>query len=291
MIMTRKGSLMPKVLFASAGHETKVVEMLVDMISSTLDWMSLSVMRLMWPFWTTFSQIWSGFEPAKRAAGRRRQRAAGFRQAAEAVLSFVRHVRRAAAGLAHRSVEDREEAGLEGVLICYEEARRQAVAEAARVAFAAAHGSSKASSTVTALPPFQGFTTAAGGPSAADRLEVERRTPAQTLDFIAVPSVRAKEMDVDLTPRGRFPRRTSGRRSTCEAKEREEKRMQQRRGALRPRAPRRRGRGCGRGRRQGGDLGQQGARHADLLPVLSMAARRLRRPRTRSRCRARGSAR
>ena len=96
MIMTRKGSLMPKVLFASAGHETKVVEMLVDMISSTLDWMSLSVMRLMWPFWTTFSQIWSGFEPAKRAAGRRRQRAAGFRQAAEAVLSFVRRVRRAA---------------------------------------------------------------------------------------------------------------------------------------------------------------------------------------------------
>ena len=71
MIMTRKGSLMPSVLFASAGHETKVVEMLVDMISSTLLWMSLSVMRLMWPFWTTFSQICSGFEPVRGAVGRR----------------------------------------------------------------------------------------------------------------------------------------------------------------------------------------------------------------------------
>ena len=46
MIMTRKGSLMPSVFPASAGQETKVVEMLVDMISSTLLWMSLSVMRL-----------------------------------------------------------------------------------------------------------------------------------------------------------------------------------------------------------------------------------------------------
>ena len=116
MIMTRKGSLMPKVLFASAGHETKVVEMLVDMISSTLDWMSLSVMRLMWPFWTTFSQIWSGFEPAKRAAGRRRQRAAGFRQARGGC--FIFRAARAACGGAWRTdrVEDREEAGLEGVL-------------------------------------------------------------------------------------------------------------------------------------------------------------------------------
>merc|ERR1719230_2033514 len=33
------------------------------MISSTLDWMSLSVMRLMWPFITFLSQICSGFEP------------------------------------------------------------------------------------------------------------------------------------------------------------------------------------------------------------------------------------
>ena len=47
MIMTRKGSLMPSVFDESAGQETKVVEMLVDMISRTDDWMSLSVMRLM----------------------------------------------------------------------------------------------------------------------------------------------------------------------------------------------------------------------------------------------------
>ena len=38
---------MPRVFVGSAGHETKVVEMLVDMISITLLWMSLSVMRLM----------------------------------------------------------------------------------------------------------------------------------------------------------------------------------------------------------------------------------------------------
>ena len=63
MIMTRKGSLIPSVLFASAGHDTNVVEMFVDMISRTDDWMSLSVMRLMWPFLTSFSQIWRGLEP------------------------------------------------------------------------------------------------------------------------------------------------------------------------------------------------------------------------------------
>ena len=38
---------MPSVFDESAGQETKVVEMLVDMISRTDDWMSLSVMRLM----------------------------------------------------------------------------------------------------------------------------------------------------------------------------------------------------------------------------------------------------
>ena len=47
MIITRKGSLMPSVFAGSAGQDTKVVEMLVDMISRTLLWMSLSVMRLM----------------------------------------------------------------------------------------------------------------------------------------------------------------------------------------------------------------------------------------------------
>ncbi len=40
-----------------------VVEMFVDMISSTDDWMSLSVMRLMCPLFTVLSQICSGFEP------------------------------------------------------------------------------------------------------------------------------------------------------------------------------------------------------------------------------------
>eukprot|EP00965_Chrysotila_dentata_P108071 3569226-Pleurochrysis_carterae.AAC.4 len=61
--MTRNGSLIPSVFVGSQGHVMKVVEMLLDMISSTLDWMSLSVIRLMWPFCTCFSQICSGFDP------------------------------------------------------------------------------------------------------------------------------------------------------------------------------------------------------------------------------------
>ena len=52
MIMTRKGSLMPRVSLAALGHVTKDVVTLVPMISSTLDWMSLSVSRLMCPFST-----------------------------------------------------------------------------------------------------------------------------------------------------------------------------------------------------------------------------------------------
>ena len=63
MIMTRNGSLMPSVFCGSAGHVMNVVEMFVDMISSTDDWMSLSVMRLMCPFITFLSQICSGLEP------------------------------------------------------------------------------------------------------------------------------------------------------------------------------------------------------------------------------------
>ena len=54
----------PEVL--SAGHWMKVVEMLVDMISRTDDWMSLSVIRLMWPLFTDLSQICSGFEPVAK---------------------------------------------------------------------------------------------------------------------------------------------------------------------------------------------------------------------------------
>lgn len=52
MIITRYGSLMPSVFFGSDGHVMKVVETFDEMISSTSDWMSLSVMRLMWPFRT-----------------------------------------------------------------------------------------------------------------------------------------------------------------------------------------------------------------------------------------------
>ena len=54
---------MPSVFCGSAGHVMNVVEMFVDMISSTDDWMSLSVMRLMCPFITFLSQICSGLEP------------------------------------------------------------------------------------------------------------------------------------------------------------------------------------------------------------------------------------
>ena len=63
MIMTRKGSLMPSVFLGSAGHVMYVVLTMVPTISSTSDWMSLSVMRLMWPLRTFLSQICSGFDP------------------------------------------------------------------------------------------------------------------------------------------------------------------------------------------------------------------------------------
>ena len=74
MIITRKGSLIPSVFVLSAGQDTKVVEMLVDMISSTEDWMSLSVMRLMWPLRTCFSQICSGLEPVRSRGARESER-------------------------------------------------------------------------------------------------------------------------------------------------------------------------------------------------------------------------
>ena len=57
MIMTRKGNLMPKVSFSLTGHVTKAVVTLVPMIYSTEDWISWSVSRLMWPFWTEFNRI------------------------------------------------------------------------------------------------------------------------------------------------------------------------------------------------------------------------------------------
>ena len=40
MIMTRKGNLMPRVCFSSAGHVMKAVVTLVPIISSTDDWIS-----------------------------------------------------------------------------------------------------------------------------------------------------------------------------------------------------------------------------------------------------------
>lgn len=40
MIMTRKGSLMPRVSFSFCGQVTKAVVTLVPMISKTEDWMS-----------------------------------------------------------------------------------------------------------------------------------------------------------------------------------------------------------------------------------------------------------
>lgn len=56
MIITRKGSLMPNVFLGSAGHVMYVVDTLVPAISSTDDWMSASVIRLMWPLRTAHTQ-------------------------------------------------------------------------------------------------------------------------------------------------------------------------------------------------------------------------------------------
>jgi len=47
MIMTKKGSLIPRVLLASAGQVMKFVETLVPIISRTELWMSGSVILLM----------------------------------------------------------------------------------------------------------------------------------------------------------------------------------------------------------------------------------------------------
>jgi hypothetical protein len=63
MIMTRKGSLMPRVFLGSQGQVMKVVLTFVPIISSTEDWMSWSVRRLMWPLRTCRSQIWRGLLP------------------------------------------------------------------------------------------------------------------------------------------------------------------------------------------------------------------------------------
>ena len=52
MIMTRKGSLMPSVFFGSDGQVMNVVLTFEPAISRTEDWISLSVMRFMWPLRT-----------------------------------------------------------------------------------------------------------------------------------------------------------------------------------------------------------------------------------------------
>ena len=62
---------MPSTFLGSAGHVTYVVDTLVPQISSTLDWMSPSVMRLMWPFLTFLSQICSGLEPMLKRMDRK----------------------------------------------------------------------------------------------------------------------------------------------------------------------------------------------------------------------------
>jgi len=59
MIMTRKGSLMPRVSLSFCGQVMKAVVTLVPMISRTDDWMSWSVMRLMWPLWTEWEGSYS----------------------------------------------------------------------------------------------------------------------------------------------------------------------------------------------------------------------------------------
>uniref|UniRef100_A0A7S1XK43 Uncharacterized protein n=1 Tax=Phaeomonas parva TaxID=124430 RepID=A0A7S1XK43_9STRA len=64
MIMTRNGSLMASVWRGFAGAVMYVVLTFVPAISSTLDWMSWSVMRLMWPL-RTLGPISAAAEPRK----------------------------------------------------------------------------------------------------------------------------------------------------------------------------------------------------------------------------------
>lgn len=54
---------MPNVFFGSAGHVMYVVLTFVPTISNTKLWISLSVIRLMWPFRTFLSQICNGLLP------------------------------------------------------------------------------------------------------------------------------------------------------------------------------------------------------------------------------------
>lgn len=62
IIMTKNGSLIPRVLLASAGQVMKFVETFVPIISKTELCISGSVILLICPFLTDLSQIWSGFD-------------------------------------------------------------------------------------------------------------------------------------------------------------------------------------------------------------------------------------
>ena len=62
MIITKNGSLIPRVLLASAGQVIKFVETFVPMISRTELYMSGSVILLMCPFLTLLSQICNGLD-------------------------------------------------------------------------------------------------------------------------------------------------------------------------------------------------------------------------------------
>ena len=93
--MTRKGSLMPSVFFGSSGHEMNVVDTFVPQISSTDDWMSASVRRLMCPFLTCGGKGGGGGaggragRVSKSADRRRRRGARRARGAARTVLSQI----------------------------------------------------------------------------------------------------------------------------------------------------------------------------------------------------------
>ncbi len=58
MIITRKGSLIPRFSFSLTGHVMKAVVTLVPIISRTDDWISLSVNLLIWPLWTELKTVY-----------------------------------------------------------------------------------------------------------------------------------------------------------------------------------------------------------------------------------------
>ena len=61
--MTKNGSLIPRVSFGLAGAVIKFVLTFVPIISKTEDWISWSVILLMWPLRIYLSQIYKGLDP------------------------------------------------------------------------------------------------------------------------------------------------------------------------------------------------------------------------------------